>query len=66
MSDDVSAEFAAFCVTPVADQAVLDGAQAMAWTAIDAATSDGLRRRLLDHDTTYGGRSDYPWRFSPS
>ena len=30
-------EFAAFCATPVADRAVLDGAVAMAWTAIDAA-----------------------------
>jgi amidohydrolase len=32
------AEFAAFCVTGEADRAVLDGATAMAWTAIDAAT----------------------------
>jgi metal-dependent amidase/aminoacylase/carboxypeptidase family protein len=56
-------EFAAFCVTPVADQAVLDGARAMAWTAIDAATSDDLRGRLLGRDTTYGGRDEYPWRF---
>jgi amidohydrolase len=30
-------EFAAFCITPEADRAVLDGATAMAWTAIDAA-----------------------------
>jgi hypothetical protein len=39
-------EFAAFAVTPVADRAVLDGALAMAWTAIDLA-SGPLRERLL-------------------
>ena len=31
-------EFAAACITPSADAAVRDGALAMAWTAIDAAT----------------------------
>jgi hypothetical protein len=40
-------EFAAFCATPTADQAMRDGAVAMAWTAIDAATTDSLRERLL-------------------
>ena len=40
-------EFAAACVTPSADAAVRDGAVALAWTAIDAATDPGLRRRLL-------------------
>jgi amidohydrolase len=40
-------EFTAYCVTPVADQAVFDGALAMAWTVIDAAIDDGLRQRLL-------------------
>jgi amidohydrolase len=40
-------EFAAKCVTPAADQAVTDGAVAMAWTAIDAATDGPLRSRLL-------------------
>jgi hypothetical protein len=30
-------EFAAYCATPVADKAVLDGATAMAWTVIDLA-----------------------------
>lgn len=40
-------EFAAFCVTPVADRAVLDGAVAMAWTAVDAATTEPVRQRLL-------------------
>ena len=40
-------EFAAFCVTPVADKAIFDGALAMAWTAIDAATNGEVRERLL-------------------
>ena len=40
-------EFTAKCVTPAADKAVVDGAVAMAWTAIDAATDGRLRARLL-------------------
>jgi amidohydrolase len=40
-------EFTARCATPAADQAVVDGAVAMAWTAIDAATDPSLRQRLL-------------------
>ena len=40
-------EFAAACITPSADAAVRDGALALAWTAIDAATDAGLRDRLL-------------------
>ena len=40
-------EFTAACVTPTADQAVRDGALAMAWTCIDVATDDGQRERLL-------------------
>ena len=40
-------EFTASCATPVADQAVVDGAVAMAWTAIDAAADQALRERLL-------------------
>jgi amidohydrolase len=39
-------EFAAHCATPVADKAVLDGALAMAWTAIDLATDPEVRSRL--------------------
>ena len=39
--------FAAACVTPSADAAVHDGAVAMAWTAIDAATRPELRDHLL-------------------
>ena len=40
-------EFAAACVTASADTAVHDGAVAMAWTAIDAASDPELRARLL-------------------
>ena len=40
-------EFAAACVTPSADAAVRDGAVALAWTAIDAASEPALRERLL-------------------
>jgi len=39
-------EFAAACITPSADAAVRDGALALAWTAIDAATDSVLRNRL--------------------
>ena len=40
-------EFTAQCVTHSADQAIYDGALAMAWTAVDLATDDKLRARLL-------------------
>jgi amidohydrolase len=40
-------EFAAHCITPAADKALVDGALAMAWTAIDLATDATLRDRLL-------------------
>ncbi len=40
-------EFTAKCATPAADRAVVDGAVAMAWTAIDAAGDQRLRARLL-------------------
>ncbi len=40
-------EFASACVTPSADAAVHDGAVALAWTAIDAASNPALRDRLL-------------------
>ncbi|MDQ1443859.1 MAG: hypothetical protein QOI20_323, partial [Acidimicrobiaceae bacterium] len=42
-------EFAAFCATPTADKALRDGAVAMAWTAIDMATDEAVRARLLSH-----------------
>lgn len=41
-------EFTAACVTDSADQAVLDGAIAMARTAVEAASRDDLRTALLD------------------
>jgi hypothetical protein len=40
-------EFAAACVTPEADKAVLDGALAMAWTTIDLAQDQRLRDQLM-------------------
>lgn len=40
-------EFAAHCVTEAADRALVDGALAMAWTAIDIATDARVRNRLL-------------------
>ncbi|MEY2473441.1 MAG: hypothetical protein QOK28_2770 [Actinomycetota bacterium] len=40
-------EFAAFCATPTADKAVLDGATGMAWTVVDMATTSAVRERLL-------------------
>jgi amidohydrolase len=41
-------EFAAACITASADAAVRDGAIALAWTAIDAASDPALRSHLLD------------------
>jgi amidohydrolase len=40
-------EFTEHCVSPAADQAVTDGALALAWTAIDMALDERLRARLL-------------------
>jgi hypothetical protein len=40
-------EFTAHCITAAADQAVIDGALAMAWTAIDLAADERLKQRLL-------------------
>ncbi len=40
-------EFTAHCVSEAADQAVLDGSLAMAWTLIDMAGESSLRARLL-------------------
>lgn len=40
-------EFTKHCITESADQAVYDGALAMAWTAIDLAADESLRSRLL-------------------
>ncbi|HEU5337212.1 MAG TPA: M20 family metallopeptidase [Terriglobales bacterium] len=41
-------EFSAHCITAEADKAVLDGALAMAWTAIDMAQNAAVRQRLLN------------------
>ena len=41
-------EFTAATITPAADRAILDGAIALAWTVVDVALDDRLRRRLLD------------------
>jgi amidohydrolase len=41
------ADFAAACATPSADQAIFDGALALAWTAIDAAQDVAIRERLM-------------------
>lgn len=41
------AEFAAHCVTEIADKALLDGATAMAWTVADLAADPEQRARLL-------------------
>jgi hypothetical protein len=46
-SSNHQAGFAAACATPSADDAVLHGARAMAWTCIDAATEEAVRARLL-------------------
>jgi metal-dependent amidase/aminoacylase/carboxypeptidase family protein len=40
-------EFTAACITPKADQAVVDGAIGMAWTVIDVATDEAQSARLL-------------------
>lgn len=40
-------EFAAHCITEVADKALIDGAIAMAWTGIDIGASPALRDRLM-------------------
>ena len=39
--------FAAACITPTADQAVLDAALALAWTVVDVASDPHQRTRLL-------------------
>ena len=40
-------EFTAHCITAAADKAVIDGALAMAWTAIDIAADERLKQRLI-------------------
>lgn len=40
-------EFTAHCIKEEADRALMDGALAMAWTAIDMAQNESLRERLV-------------------
>ena len=40
-------EFTAHCISDAANKAVLEGALAMAWTAIDIAADAGLSARLM-------------------
>jgi hypothetical protein len=40
-------EFAAHSITEEADRAIFDGALAMVWTAIDAASETAVRDRLM-------------------
>jgi amidohydrolase len=42
------AEFAAAAVSPAADRAVIDGALALAWTAVDLATTPGAFGRIQE------------------
>jgi metal-dependent amidase/aminoacylase/carboxypeptidase family protein len=51
-------EFTAHCRTAAADQAVIDGALALAWTAIDLAMDASLRQRLLARAANASGRTD--------
>ncbi|MDQ3447678.1 MAG: hypothetical protein M3432_00675, partial [Chloroflexota bacterium] len=43
-------EFTAAAASPAGDLAVHDGAVAMAWTAIDLASGDVLRERLIEDE----------------
>ena len=45
-------EFSAACITPEADKAVLDGALAMAWTAIDLGLDQTLRDQFMQHSSS--------------
>lgn len=40
-------EFADFCATPAADDALIDAGTCLAWTAIDAVVDDSVREALL-------------------
>jgi hypothetical protein len=50
-------EFAAACITPSADAALLDAATALALTVVDAASDDTLRQRLLSMPGSETSRS---------
>jgi len=47
-------EFTAHCVGPEADRVLLDGALALAWTAVDVATDEVLSARLRARPATGG------------
>jgi hypothetical protein len=49
-------EFAEACIGPSGEKALVDGAIALAWTAIDAATDPPLRDRLLQGPAQRLGR----------
>jgi amidohydrolase len=49
-------EFTAHCVRPAADKALLDGALALAWTAVDVARDAPLRERLIARPGATGAR----------
>jgi amidohydrolase len=53
-------EFTAHCIRPAADQAVFDGALAMAWTIIDAALHEQVRTRLLSRSAPLSQPSGGP------
>lgn len=45
-------EFAAACITPIADRAVVDGATAMAQTIVDIAMDESVRNYLIQKSET--------------
>lgn len=51
-------EFAAACVAPGADRALVQGAVALAWTAAQAAHDDETRERLLTHQARRRAQGD--------
>jgi hypothetical protein len=56
-------EFAAYCVTPDADKALIDDALAMAWTCIDTATDEDMREKMNRAVPASGG--DRPSAVTP-
>lgn len=51
-------EFAQWCAEPSADQALIDGGVAMAWTAIDLARDPEQRKRLMAATSDHGEADD--------
>jgi amidohydrolase len=50
-------EFAAACISPRADEAIVHGAVAMAWTMLDVAADAALRSSLM-HGTSQSAKGD--------